>query len=207
MTTMRRELHLLSRTLVWRGASMLVLGIVAMIWPEPLLVPALLVAGLVAALLGVYEIAIAASIRRFTRAWYGVLVHGLASLSFACLTVGISTLSFRTALALTSGWLMVYAGLMWSGAVIMWTTQRPSRWALVACGLVDGVIAIFVVAVPAVAIFGFLFFGALYAAAFGAWQLALGVWLGRNEVRIMIEHVSAKILPRAQPTISAGLPL
>ena len=79
MTTMRKELSRLSDTLLWRGVAFMILGVAALIWPEPILVGALLTVALLAALLGLYEMTIAASIRRRTSRWWLVLAHGVLS--------------------------------------------------------------------------------------------------------------------------------
>jgi len=195
MTTMRKELQRLSETLVWRGVAMLALGVGALLWPEPLMIAALLTVGLIAALLGLYEMAIAAVLRRFTRYWYVVLVHGLTSLAFGLLTVGSSALPLRVALAIIVAWLLVYAGVMSRVATVMWP-MRTVPWALIAWGTVDLLVTVAIALSPAMTIFGFLFLGALYAAVFGAWQLALGWWLGRHAPAIIVDQVSATILHR-----------
>jgi uncharacterized membrane protein HdeD (DUF308 family) len=193
---MRKELQRLSETLVWRGVAMLALGLGALLWPEPLMIAALLTAGLIAALLGLYEMAIAAVLRRFTRYWYVVLAHGLTSLAFGLLTVGASALPLRLALAIIVAWLLVYAGVMWGAAAMMWPRRTVAR-ALFAWGTVDLLVSIAIAISPTVTIFGFLFLGALYAAVFGAWQLSLGLWLGRHVPAFIVDQVSATILHRA----------
>ena len=179
MTTMRKELGRLSDTLLWRGVAFAMLGVAALIWPEPILVAALLAVGLLAALLGLYEMTIAASIRRRTSRWWLVLAHGVLSVGFGLLTVGASALSFRFALAIVMAWLMAYAGVAWSAAVIM-RPARKIRVALFTWGGLDILLAVVVVVYPAATIFSFLFFGAVYAALFGIWQIAAGVWLRRT---------------------------
>jgi uncharacterized membrane protein HdeD (DUF308 family) len=192
---MRKELQRLSETLVWRGLALLALGVGALLWPEPLMIAALLTAGLIAAMLGLYEMAIAAVLRRFTQYWYVVLVHGLTSLAFGLLTVGASALPLRVALVLIVAWLLVYVGVMWGAATMMWP-MRTVPWALIAWGTADLLVSIAIAISPTVTIFGFLFLGALYAAVFGAWQLALGWWLGRHAPAIIVDQVSATILHR-----------
>jgi uncharacterized membrane protein HdeD (DUF308 family) len=192
---MRKELQRLSETLAWRGAALLALGVGALLWPEPLMIAALLTAGLIAALLGLYEMTIAVVLRRFTQYWYVVLVHGLTSLAFGLLTVGSSALPLRVALALIVAWLLVYVGVMWGAATVMWP-KRTVPWGLIAWGTVDVLVSVAIAVIPAVTIFGFLFLGALYAAVFGVWQLALGWWLGRHTPAIIVDQVSATILHR-----------
>jgi uncharacterized membrane protein HdeD (DUF308 family) len=179
MTTMRKELGRLSDTLLWRGVAFTMLGVAALIWPEPILVGALLTVGLLAALLGLYEMSIAASIRRRTSRWWLVLAHGVLSVGFGLLTVGASALSFRMGLAIVMAWLIAYAGVAWSAAVIM-RPARKIRVALFAWGGIDILLAVVVAVYPAATIFSFLFFGAVYAAMFGIWQIATGVCLRRT---------------------------
>jgi uncharacterized membrane protein HdeD (DUF308 family) len=179
MTTMRKELGRLSDTLLWRGVAFTMLGVAAVIWPEPILIGALLTVGLLSTLLGLYEMTIAASIRRRTSRWWLVLAHGILSLGFGLLTVGSSALSFRFALAVVMAWLIAYTGVAWSAAVIM-RPGRKTRMALVTWGGIDVLLAIVVAIYPAATIFAFLFFGAVYAALFGIWQVAAGVWLRRT---------------------------
>ena len=179
MTTMRKELGRLSDTLLWRGVAFTMLGVAALIWPEPILIGALLTVGLLATLLGLYEMTIAASIRRRTSRWWLVLAHGVLSLGFGLLTVGASAVSFRFALAVVMLWLIAYAGVAWSAAVIL-RPGRRIRAALFVWGGIDVLLAVVVAIYPAATIFSFLFFGAVYAAMFGVWQIAAGVSLRRT---------------------------
>jgi len=179
MTTMRKELGRLSDTLLWRGVAFTMLGVAALIWPEPILIGALLTVGLLATLLGLYEMTIAASIRRRTSRWWLVLAHGVLSLGFGLLTVGASALSFRFALAVVMLWLIAYAGVAWSAAVIL-RPGRRIRAALFTWGGINVLLAVVVAIYPAATIFSFLFFGAVYAAMFGVWQIAAGVSLRRT---------------------------
>lgn len=179
MTTMRKELSRLSVTLLWRGVAFTILGVAAVIWPEPILIGALLTVGLLATLLGIYEMTIAASIRRRTSRWWLVLSHGVLSLGFGLLTVGASALSFRFALAVVMAWLLAYGCVAWSAAVIL-KPGRKIRVALVTWGVINVLLAMVVALYPAATIFSFLFFGAVYAALFGIWQTAVGIWLRRT---------------------------
>jgi len=179
MTTMRKELGRLSDTLLWRGVAFTMLGVAALIWPEPILIGALLTVGLLATLLGLYEMTIAASIRRRTSRWWLVLAHGVLSLGFGLLTVGASAVSFRFALAVVMLWLIAYAGVAWSAAVIL-RPGRRIRAALFTWGGINVLLAVVVAIYPAATIFSFLFFGAVCAAMFGVWQIAAGVSLRRT---------------------------
>jgi uncharacterized membrane protein HdeD (DUF308 family) len=122
---------------------------------------------------------LAFAIRRQSAAWSLVLAHGAAVFAFAFLTVGAPGLTLRLALLVIAGWLLVYAGIAWRAA-IRWQPSRGLRWALFAWGAVDIGLAVLVLVYPAATIFALLFFGAVYAAIFGAWQVAAGIWIRQS---------------------------
>jgi hypothetical protein len=76
-------------------------------------------------------------------------------------------------------WLFAYGGVVWSAAVIL-KPGRTIRVALVTWGGINVLLAMVVALYPAATIFSFLFFGAVYAALFGIWQTAVGIWLRRT---------------------------
>ena len=203
MTTMRKELGRLSDTLLWRGVAFTLLGVAALIWPEQILIAALLAVGLLAALLGLFEMTIAASIRRRTSRWWLVLAHGFLSVSFGLLTVGALALSLASALAVVMAWLIAYAGVAWSVAAIL-RPQPRIRMALAGWGAVNVVLAASIAIYPAATIFSFLFFGAFYAALFGVWQITAGLGLRRILARLhrraalaepIVSHVGRTLWP------------
>jgi len=176
---MNTELGRLSQTLVWRGLAMLAFGLAAVVWPEQILILAMLAVGIVATVFGLYEISIAFAIRRHAPRWWLVLGHGVASLAFGGLSVGAPGVSLRVALIVIATWFVVYAGISYGAAVALWPI-RGVRLALITWALFDVALAILAVAYPAATIFALLFFGAVYAAVFGAWQFAAGLWLRRT---------------------------
>lgn len=176
MSPMKKELGRLSATLIVRGAAMAALGTAALVWPEEVLILAMLSVGVVATLLGIYEISLAFGIRDRTRRWSLVLIHGIASVAFGLLTVGSPGVSLRVALAIIAVWLVLYASVAWASATLVWPLPMV-RWTLLILGVVDVVLAVLVVLAPAATIFALLFLGAAYAAGFGLWQVAAGVWL------------------------------
>jgi uncharacterized membrane protein HdeD (DUF308 family) len=179
MITARQELRRLWHTLVGRGALMLVLGLGAVIWPEDVLIAAMILVGVIATLFGLYEITIALSIRTKTSGWTLILLHGLTVLSFGALTLGGPGLTLRVALAVTSAWMLAYAALAITAGILFWQL-RAMRWALLAWAAFDVVLAFVSVLFPEATIFALLYFGAVYAAAFGAWQIVAGLWLRRT---------------------------
>jgi len=179
MITARSEYRRLWHTFVWRGGLMVALGLAAMMWPEPVLVDALLAVGVLASLLGIYELWIGATLPRQASGRWLVMLHGGATLAFGLMTAGAPPLSLFLALAITCGWLFLYAGLA-IGAAIISTLSWRVRAALVAWGGVNVLLALTAVLYPEATIFALLFFGAAYAALFGAWQVVVGLWLRRQ---------------------------
>ena len=176
MTTIRKELRRLQHAFVWSGVAMFALGLAAVIWPEDILILAMIAVGVVATLVGLYELTIALSIVRRAPAWGLILIHGATVLLFGALTAGAPGLRLRLALTLIAGWMLLYAWLAATVAILIWNT-RSARWALLIWAAIDVVLALVSVFYPEATIFALLYFGAAYAAAFGAWQLAAGLWI------------------------------
>lgn len=179
MVTMQRDVRRLSRTLIGRGALMLLLGASSVVWPEAVLIVGMLAVAAIATLFGLFEIYISVTLSRSTPRWWLVLLHGLASLGFASLTVEAPSLSLRLWLAVIAAWLLLYAAATWYAAALV-DALRPFRRALIVWGCIDVLIAIVAVLYPNATIMGLLYLGAAYVALFGGWQLALGFWLRKS---------------------------
>jgi len=178
MTSMSTELDRLASTFVWRGLAMLVLGFAAVVRPEEALIVAMLGVATIAIAFGIYEVSVAFAIRRRTPRWRLVLVHGVLSIGFGGLSVGEPGVSLGVALAVIASWFVVYASTTGTAAMLLWR-NKAARWTLIAWGSFDVGLAILALAYPASTIFTLLFFGAVYAALFGAWQVVAGLWLRR----------------------------
>jgi uncharacterized membrane protein HdeD (DUF308 family) len=181
MMMARSEYERLWHTLVWRGGLMVALGVAAVWWPEPVLVAALLAVGAIASLLGIYEVTVGAALPRGSTGRPVVVAHGLVTLAFGLMTVGAPALSLSLALAITIGWLLLYAGVT-IGAAMISKFSRRLRATLWVWGSLNVVFAAVVALFPEATIFALLVFGAAYAALNGAWQVAVGLWL-RHQVR------------------------
>jgi len=175
MSMTQNEFRRIWRTLATRGAAMVALGLGSILWPEQLLVGGLILVGVLATLSGIYELAIAAALRQHTIHWRVALLDGVASLLFGALTMGVARLSHFAALAVTTGWLLLYAGFAWHTSTVVWPRRVARLW-LLAFGAINVLLAI-LAAYPEGTVFALLFFGAAYAAFYGAWQLAIGLWL------------------------------
>jgi hypothetical protein len=178
MMYMHREVHRLSQTLLWRGGAITGLGLAGALKPEWFLGGAMLGVALIATSFGLYEITVAVSFRRRTAWWWLVLAHALASLAFGVLTIAAPGLTLSAGLIAFVAWLLLYAGVVWSAAVLLWPIGR-FRWSLAAWGIADVALAAAALIFPVATSVGVLVLGALYAAAFGAWQFTVGTWLRR----------------------------
>jgi len=154
---------------------MLLLGMGAVIWPEQVLVAALILVGAIATLSGIYELSIAVALRPRTQYWRVALLDGVASILFGALTMGVARLPLFVAIAVTTAWMLLYAGFAWHTSTVIWP-RRVARVSLLAWGGINIVLAI-LAAYPEGTVFSLLFFGAAYAALFGAWQLGIALWL------------------------------
>ena len=175
MSVTQNELRRSWHSLGARGLAMLLLGAGAVIWPEQILVGALILVGAIATLSGIYELSIAVALRPRTAYWRVALLDGVVSILFGALTMGVARLPLFVAIAATTAWLLLYAGFAWHTATVIWP-RRVARVSLLAWGGINIVLAI-LAAYPEGTVFALLFFGAAYAALFGAWQLAIALWL------------------------------
>lgn len=203
MIAMPRELNRLSGTLVVRGALMFVLGVSAAAWPEPLLIAAMNSVGVLALILGAYEVAIARSMRSYAEEWRIPLHHGGASIAFGLLTLGGPRLPLRLGLAATAAWFLLYAWLARAAALA--SPSRTVRRALLSWSLFNVSLAIVAMTYRAATIFALLFFGAVYAATFGVWQLAAGLWVRRLGADTEATHT--RIAREVESRVQAALPL
>ena len=175
MISMRKELVRLSYTLTWRGAIMLVLGAAAALWPETMLIPALLVVGGVATLTGIYEITVGISLRGRTPRWPMVVAHGTGAVFFGLITEGVTAVRLELAL-----WVIAASFVAWSVLAVYaarLVTGRGARSVLFTWATFNLVIAIASLVYAGVTIFAVLFLGAVYAALCGALELSAGLWL------------------------------
>jgi len=184
MTALGKEVHRLSRSLVASGSVTLALAMLAVAVPESTLVAGMLTVGLLAVLFGANQILTSTSIRDRASAWRLLLWHGVLSVLFGMLTVGATAMTFAMTLASVVAWLLGHAMLAIRIMRAMPVRRGVAR-ALAAAALLDLAIAVLVVVVRPITILQFLFFGAVYAAVFGASQIAAGVamngaWLDRS---------------------------
>lgn len=183
MTNLRGEARWLSLTLLISGSLTLAVGVLALALPEETLIPSMLAVGLIATLSGLNQILSAVSLRARLPVWPLFAAHGVLALVFGALTVGATALTLSMAYLIVAAWLIAHS--MLAARIAKLTASRRLRLAVHAIAAIDVGGAILLLALPAVSVFQYLFFGAMYAAVFGASQLIAGIRL-RN---VRLEHV------------------
>lgn len=192
MTLLQRETHRLSRSLLMSGWATLGLAVLALALPEATLVGGMLIVGLLSVLFGISHVLTSMSVRDRTRTWTALLCHGLLAVVFGLLTVGATALTFPAALVSVSAWLVARSLLaVWISRSI--PVKRSVRRLLTASAIVDGTIAILVVAVQPITIFQYLFFGAVYAAVYGVSQIVAGVVVNGAPLDHSLEASSTRL--------------
>lgn len=182
MTDSRVEMTGFADSLAISGTLFLVGGSVAVIWPEPTLVPALLCVGLISTAAGFYQLSCGFAVRKTERTWSLMIAHGLLLLLFGLLTEGVTALHFIPALAVVTGWMLLYAIYSWAVALFV-AQRRLTRNAATLWGAIHVFGALLVVIFSFGTMIGLLFLGAVYAATLGAWMILSGSWIRKMVMR------------------------
>lgn len=190
MIVLSREARRFSTSLIARGVLMIFLGIAAIGWADAALLIAMVIAAVLLAALGAFEIVLALRTLQRSRGWVIPMVDGAACIGFAVLSLVFPGLTLRHTLELVAAWMVCYALLTGSLALALWPMSR-TRTVLLAWTALDVVLAVLALTYPGTTIFTVLYAGAAYAVTFGALQLASGLWIRRIAV------------PRVEPTIQA----
>ena len=190
MTVLAHEATRFSTSLLTRGVLMVFLGTAAISWPDTMIVGAMLTAAALLALLGVYEMILALRTRRTTPGWMVPMANGAACIGFAILTLVFPGLSLQVTLIAISIWLLLYATLTGTLALALWPMARTRR-VLVAWTVLNVSLAVAAVTAPQATIFTVLYVGAGYAVAFGALQVASGIWVRRIAVPFVLPPIQA----------------
>lgn len=168
----------LAHVFIARGALFLTCGMVAVAWPEQALIPALLIVAAFGVLGGMYELSIA--IMKTTAPGRRLIIgHSLAMVVFGLLTAGVTGPEWPIPLIATMLWLLIYAGICLSAITVLPKTPVKT---LAAFGVFNALLAILIDTLPDANVFALLYFGAMYAAALGAFQLGVAWWLTHRAV-------------------------
>jgi len=178
MNALSRETSGFATSLIARGTLLVFLAIAAIGWPDDALVIAMVVAAVTFSTLGLYEIYIAIRTRSATPGWMVPMASGAACVSFGILTLVFPGMALDVTLLLVAVWLILYAALTGALALAVWPMPR-TRNALLGWTLLNVMLAVAAVTMPSATIFTLLYVGAGYALAFGALQVASGLWIRR----------------------------
>ncbi len=173
-----RALDQYSRSQLARGLVLLLFGIVAISWPETAMSVSMIVAGALVALSGVYDVLVGTRARRSLRAWPALVGHGVASVAFGALTVGLPYAPPAAAMTLVAFWLVLYGSMTGALALALWPMRR-TRWTLVGVTVAVIPLGMSVTLLADVPRFVPLYLGAFFAVFLGALHLAGGLWLRR----------------------------
>jgi uncharacterized membrane protein HdeD (DUF308 family) len=191
MLTLSRETSRFATSLIVRGTLLAFLGIAAISWPDDVLVIAMVVGAGLLAVLGAYEMLLALRTHSATPGWMVPMASGAACVSFAILTLVLPGMALDVTLLLVAVWLVLYAALTGALALAVWPMAR-TRNALLGWTLLNLVLAVAAVTMPSATIFTLLYVGAGYSVAFGALQVASGMWIRR----VALPRVGATVQSR-----------
>ena len=169
--------------------SMLLSGILAtplaglaVRWPDPALVLAVVAAGGVIGTFGVFDLAAAATCGAIPSVRVFYLGHGTAMLGFGVLTVCVPVARPGTAQWLAIAWLACYAVFI---ALLVWRLwyNHHVRRALITWSAVNGGLSGVLAITPPMTSLGLLYAGAAYTCAFGVVLIAAGLWIQHDLAR------------------------
>jgi uncharacterized membrane protein HdeD (DUF308 family) len=172
----------LSFTLLLRGAFVIPLAAVAIRWPEPALVLAMVAAGGVIGTFGIFELAAGLVSGTLPSTRWFFFGHGVVSIAFGVVTASIPVASSTTALALSTGWLALNALFTLLLGIRRWEHWRE-RLAVLAWSAVNVVCALAMFAWPPPTTFALLYALALYTFMLGMAQLAAAAWIHRASTK------------------------
>lgn len=172
----------MSFTLYMRGAFAIPLAAVAIRWPEPALLLAVVAAGGVLGTFGIFELAagLVSSSLPSTR-WF-FAGHGVVSIAFGILTASIPVASPETSLALSTGWLALNACFALLLAARRWENWRE-RLSILAWSLVNVACALALHIAPPPTTLALLYAAAFYTFMLGIAQIVAAAWIHNASTR------------------------
>lgn len=188
MQDLSRPVARFANVLAARGWLALTCGVLALAWPDAVLLRAMMLTGVVLAASGVYEMVFAVRHRRLNRGWPLALADGAACLALAALTATLTVISYHATLLLASFLLFVCGVLAVVLALALWPMRR-TRLAMLGWAIMQLLLAAFAAFDSEAGLFTLLYVGAGYAIALGVFQIAAARWMRRVAI------------PRFEPTL------
>lgn len=173
------EMSRLSFVLSLRGVFLILLSAVAIRWPEPTLLIAMVLAGGVVGSLGIFEVAAASVSEALPSTRVFLLGHGLVSVAFGVLTATIPVVSMPAATALSLLWLLLYLTYTLLLTARLWYRHRV-REALLLWSAITATCAVALAFFSLPTVNALLYAGALYSGILGVAQLVAAAWIHRG---------------------------
>ena len=165
-----------ARLLQWRGSIALGCGIAALLWPDGLLLRAMLLTGVVLAGSGSYEMIFALRNRHLNRGWPLALADGAACFGMAMLAATLTAIPFHATMFVASLWLFACSALAFLLALAIWPMRR-TRAAMLTWAVAQLALAGFAAFDRTADLFTLLYVGAAYTIGFGVFQVAVAGWM------------------------------
>jgi uncharacterized membrane protein HdeD (DUF308 family) len=179
MSLSRSNLLRISTVLYLRGFLLLGCAAVAVRWPQDTLREAMVTAGGVVGVLGLFELIVAAAARVVRDTKTLMLTHAALSMSFGVVAITALTASADTTMRMVAVWLLLHA-IVALGLASRMSTTLGARRALAAWSAVNLLCAFVVVTFPTIPPAGLLYLGAGYAAVYAIIQIGVALWIKRG---------------------------
>jgi hypothetical protein len=176
------DLTRVALSLLLSGIVATPLAAIAVRWPDPALVLAMVAAGGAIGTFGVFDFAAGATNGAIPSAGVFYMGHGAAMVGFGVLSVSVPVAEPGIARGLAIAWLALYAVFLALLAWRLWYNHYVRRalvtWSAVNCGL-SGVLAL----TRPLTTLGLLYAGAAYTCALGVILIAAGLWIQHDLAR------------------------
>jgi len=176
------DLERVAFSMLLSGIAAAPLAALALRWPDPALVLAMVAAGGVIGTFGIFDLAAAVTSGTIPSVRTFFIGHGVASIGFGVLSVSVPVATPRVGLALAASWLALYAVFLALVAWRLWYHHNVRR-ALVVWSAVNIGLAGFLGLAKPMTTLGLLYAGAAYTCAFGVILIAAGLWIKHDLAR------------------------
>lgn len=176
------DLERVAFSMLLSGIAAAPLAAVALRWPEPALVLAMVAAGGVIGTFGIFDLAAALASGTIPSVRAFFVGHGAASVGFGLLTASIPVASPWTGRLLAVSWLALYAAFLGLLVWRLWYSHHVRRTLIAWCGT-NAVLALTLWLAAPMTTLGLLYAGAVYTFALGVMLMAAGLWIQHDLAR------------------------
>jgi hypothetical protein len=176
------DLERVAFSMLLSGIAATPLAGVALRWPEPALVLAMVAAGGVIGTFGIFDLAAAFASGTIPSVRAFFVGHGAASVGFGLLTASVPVASPDIGRLGAVVWLALYAAFLGLLVWRLWYIHHVRRALTVWCGT-NAVLALTLGLAEPMTTLGLLYAGAAYTFAFGVTLIAAGLWIQHDLAR------------------------